>query len=80
MHVTRDQSFGDENNNYVKLYKYWREENALERQRAYYQTCLTNLQAQNSVQRLSPVRSNSPVRVSHPLSEEIAAALPVGTL
>jgi hypothetical protein len=68
MHVTRDVQFGDENNTYYKLYKHWREENAEERQRAYYQKCLMNLQAQNPSQRLSPGRSNSPVGISQPPS------------
>jgi hypothetical protein len=80
MHVTRDQTFGDERNNYYRLYHHWREENAEERQQAYYQKCLAGLRSQEPEQRLSPGRSNSPVGGSHPLSEEIAAALPVGTL
>jgi len=80
MHVTRDISYGDEHNTYSKLYKEWRRENAEARQQAYYQTCLTNLEMHKPKQLLSPGRSNSPVGGSHPLSEEMAQALPTGTL
>jgi len=80
MHVTRDISFGDENNTYSKLYKEWRRENAESRQQAYYQTCLSNLDNHKPKQLLSPGRSNSPVGVSHPPAENPAAALPLGTL
>ena len=68
MHVTRDQSFGDENNNYYKLYHYWREENAEERPQAYYQKCLRGLENHKPKQRLSPGRANSPVGGSPPPS------------
>ena len=80
MHVTRDISFGDENNTYYKLFHFWRQENAEERQQAYYQNCLSNLEAHRPKQLLSPVRSNSPVGGSPPPSENPAAALPLGTL
>lgn len=80
MHVTRDQSFGDENNTYYKLFHFWRQENAEERQQAYYQDCLSNLEAHRPKQLLSPGRSNSPVGISQPPSEIPAAALPIGTL
>jgi len=80
MHVTRDISFGDENNTYYKLFHFWRQENAEERQQAYYQNCLSNLEAHRPKQLLSPGRSNSPVGISQPLSENPAAALPLGTL
>lgn len=80
MHVTRDIQFGDEHNTYSKLYKEWRKENAEARQQAYYQKCLANLEMHKPKQRLSPVRSNSPVGGSLPPSENPAAALPIGTL
>jgi hypothetical protein len=68
MHVTRDQSFGDENNTYYKLYHEWRLQNAEERQKAYYQKCLSNLESHKPKQRLSPCRANSPVGNSQPRS------------
>ena len=50
MHVTRDQAFGSEYNTYSRLYRYWRKENALQRQQHYYQECLRNLASQKPEQ------------------------------
>lgn len=75
MHCTRAVQFGSEEASYSSLLTQWHGENQNIR------NCKNRaLASQEPEQRLSPVRSNSPVGGSPHLSENPAAALPLGTL
>ena len=75
MHCTQAVQFGSEQASYSNLPTQWHLENQNIR------NCENQaMNLHKPKQRLSPVRSNSPVAGSAPPSEKLAAALPLGTL